>query len=285
MFQENSFLISISFTLLLAGIIIYYVNNRFKIIEGSINRQSNILSDFITNVRNDLGGNSLNVDNENKEFLMSGPPSKDATIEAKVSAERYLSEKIEVSDSDSDSDSVTDSDSDSDEDVPININNTLDNVKVIEVKKESNENDEDFSHLEEVDLNPKKIMESNDLNNLTSELKAVKLDNPTSDDVTKSNVEFKKMKVDDLRKLALSKNLSKSTEINKMKKVELVSLLETNKSNLNDNNTNQPINVIEQLNVVEEPLQVSEVSATQPVEPEKSAVSEQANELEVLIMN
>ena len=132
-------------------------------------------------------------------------------------------------------------------------------------------------------MNPKKIIESNDLNNLTSELKAVKLDSSTTDDVTTSNVEFKKMKVDDLRKLALSKNLSKSTEINKMKKVELVSLLETNKNNLN--NTNQPINVIEQLNVLEEPLQVSEVSATQPVEPENSPVSEQANELEVLIMN
>lgn len=282
MFQENSFLISISFTLLLAGIIIYYVNNRFKIIEGSVNRQSNILSDFITNVRNDLGGNSLNVDNETKEILISGPPSKDATIKAKISAERYLSEKIEVSDSDSDSDSVTDSESDSDEDVPININNVLDNVKVIEVKKETNDNHEDVSDLEEVDMNPKKIMESNDLNNLTSELKAVKLDNSTSDDVTKSNVDFKKMKVDDLRKLALSQNLSKSTEINKMKKVELVSLLETNKSNLNNNNTNEPTSVIEQLNVLEEP---SHVSATQPVEPENGVVSEQTNELEVLIMN
>ena len=280
MFQENSFLISISFTLLLAGIIIYYVNNRFKITEGSINRQSTILSDFITNVRNDLGG-GLNVNNEHKEFPMSGPPSKDATIEAKVSAERYLNEKIEVSDSESDSDS----DSDSDEDVPININNVLDNVKVIEVKKEKNDNEEDISHLEEVDLYRKKIMESTDLNNLTSELKAVKLNRSTTDDVTNSNVEYKKMKVDDLRKIALSNNLSKSTEINRMKKVELVSLLETNKSNLNDVNTNQPTNVIEQLNAVEQQVEQVEISATQPVEDEDSVVGSQKNELEVLIMD
>ena len=49
MFKENSFLLSIALTLLLAGVIIYYVNSRFKNIETSLQKQNTILSDFITN--------------------------------------------------------------------------------------------------------------------------------------------------------------------------------------------------------------------------------------------
>ena len=56
MFQEKGFLISISLTLLLVGLIIFYVTTKFKSIENSIAKQNNILSDFIINVRNEIGG-------------------------------------------------------------------------------------------------------------------------------------------------------------------------------------------------------------------------------------
>ena len=48
-----------------------------------------------------------------------------------------------------------------------------------------------------------------------------------------SNIPYKKMKVDDLKKIALENNLSTPNEINKLRKVELVSLIENNKEKIN----------------------------------------------------
>ena len=53
MFQEKGVLISIFLIFALAGLIIYYVTNKFRKIEGTISKQNDILSDFIINVRNE----------------------------------------------------------------------------------------------------------------------------------------------------------------------------------------------------------------------------------------
>ena len=289
MFQENGFLICITLTLLLAGVIMYYVNGRFRTIETSIKKQNTILSDFITNVRNDLGDNMGNTivsdDNTSNEILISGPPSKDATLEAKISAENYLNQKIEVSDNDSETDDDSDSETDSDSDIEsddnqINIvkEENVENVKVIDISNDTaNEETLTLPELKPIDVmnQPQKIIESSDLNNLSSDLKAVKLNDTISlDDISSSvtdivdqvvgekeqvdvdvnndvndnndvnvteesdtdllsNIPYKKMKVDDLKKIALDNNLSTPNEINKLRKVELVSLIENNKEKIN----------------------------------------------------
>ena len=281
MFKENSFLLSIALTLLLAGVIIYYVNSRFKNIENSLQKQNTILSDFITNVRNDLGGNVVTNNNTTKEIFLSGPPSQDATLEAKISAENYL-KKIDVSDNESDTDTDSDSDSDSDsesvDDTQININKeqNIDDVKVIDISKDTSDDETlVLPELEPIDTinKPRKIIESSDLSNLSSDLKAVKLEKSSSvDDVSDdvelildnivdnvvgqsvddsvaqstetlvnevtdtdllSNIPYKKMKVDDLKKIALDNNLSTPSEIHKLRKVELVSLIENNQDKIN----------------------------------------------------
>lgn len=282
MFKENSFLLSIALILLLAGVIVYYVNGRFKNIENTLQKQNTILSDFITNVRNDLGENTvINNDNTTKEIFLSGPPSQDATLEAKISAENYL-KKIDVSDneSDTDTDSESDSDSDSDsvDDTQININKdqNIEHVKVIDISKDISDDETlVLPELEQMDTinKPRKIIESSDLANLSSDLKAVKLEKSISvDDVSDdvelildnivdnvvgqsvddsvvqstetlvnevtdtdllSNIQYKKMKVDDLKKIALDNNLSTPAEIQKLRKVELVSLLENNQDKIN----------------------------------------------------
>lgn len=114
--QGNSLIISIAFTLLIGAIIVYYLNTRIVSVEKSITRQNTILGEFIANIRNEIAGPMVSV--------ASGPASKDATPEAKLSAETFLNnpqEKINVSDdsgesdSESESDSETESESDNDE--------------------------------------------------------------------------------------------------------------------------------------------------------------------------
>lgn len=279
MFKENNLLLSIALILLLASTIIYYVNGRFKNIENSLQKQNTILGDFITNVRNDLGSNVDTNNNTTKEIFLSGPASNDATMEAKISAENYLT-KIEVSDNESNSDSDSDSDSDSEsvDDTPININNekNIEDVKVIDISNDSSEDETlVLPELQPIDMinKPHKITESIDLVNLSSDLKAVKLEKSVSLDDVSGDIElvldgilndvvigdtvidnttpmdsvvnditdtdllsktpFKKMKVDDLKKIALDNNLSTPIEINKLRKVELVSLIENNEEKLN----------------------------------------------------
>lgn len=114
--QGNSLIISIAFTLLIGAIIVYYLNTRIVSVEKSLTRQNTILGEFIANIRNEIAGPMVSV--------ASGPASKDATHEAKLSAETFLNnpqEKINVSDdseesdSESESDSETESESDNDE--------------------------------------------------------------------------------------------------------------------------------------------------------------------------
>lgn len=106
--QGNSLIISIAFTLLIGAIIVYYLNTRIVSVEKSLTRQNTILGEFIANIRNEIAGPMVSV--------ASGPASKDATHEAKLSAETFLNnpqEKINVSDDSEESDSESESESES----------------------------------------------------------------------------------------------------------------------------------------------------------------------------
>ena len=151
MFQEKGFFISISLTLLLAGLIIFYVTNKFKALETSIAKQNDILSDFIINVRNEIGGGGAtapsggsspvivspteNSSNDTKEILLSGPISNDATLEAKIAAETYLSKKIEVSD-DEQTDEESEDESDESESESDSDDETVGETKQISIAAE-----------------------------------------------------------------------------------------------------------------------------------------------------
>ena len=281
MFQEKSVLISISLILLLAGLIMYYVTNKFRKIEGTIAKQNDILSDFIINVRNEIGGAPIggapiggapiggapiggsSSPNETKEILLSGPVSNDATIEAKLAAESYHASKIEVSDADTESDSESESDSDSDDESDIEtkqINLSPDNssdapplhdVKVIDVlSKPVNEDELNLSEVNPIDINSdtshiKAIKLSDVIGDMVGDVGLVEeidvsdvhkppVNHPaivSSNDVS-NDVPFKKRKVEDLRKIVLEHNLTVPTEANKMKKADLLSLIETNHDKL-----------------------------------------------------
>ena len=286
MFQEKGVLISISLIFLLAGLIIYYVTSKFRKIEGTIAKQNDILSDFIINVRNEIGGAPLGgapvggapvggapvggapvgdaQPNDTKEILLSGPASNDATIEAKLAAESYHASKIEVSDADDESDSDSESDTDSDEEsdvetrqINLSPDNSgvappLDDVKVIEVVSDPVKEDElNLAELSPIDItsdgsNIKAIklsdviggmvgdvglVEDIDVTDVTDVTDAKQPAVVSSNDVS-TDVPFKKRKVEDLRKIVLEHNLTVPAEANKMKKADLLTLIETNHDKL-----------------------------------------------------
>ena len=275
MFQEKGVLISISLIFLLAGLIIYYVTNKFRKTEGTIAKQNDILSDFIINVRNEIGGAPVGgapvggaQDNDTKEILLSGPASNDATIEAKLAAESYHASKIEVSDADDESDSESDTDSDDESDsesdtdsdeesdvdtrqINLSPDNSsiappLDDVKVIEVVSDPVKEDElNLAVLSHIDItsdgsNIKAIKLSDVISGMVGDVGLVEdmdvmdAKQPavvSSNDVS-TDVPFKKRKVEDLRKIVLDHNLTVPAEANKMKKADLLTLIETNHDKL-----------------------------------------------------
>jgi len=280
MFQEKGFLISISLTLLLAGLIIFYVTNKFKALETSITKQNDILSDFIINVRNEIGGASSttpsggspplivspaeNSSNDTKEILLSGPISNDATLEAKIAAETYLSKKIEVSDDeqtdgeseDESEDSESESDSDDEtvgeiKQISIAAEESFDannDVKVIDVGETKTIASEEMALPELTPLNIlndpsniKAINLSDVMGDMVSDVGLVDDDGaaesptpaetPSTNDVL-NELPFKKRKVEDLRKIAVDNNLTSQAEASKMRKPELVNLIEANQDNL-----------------------------------------------------
>lgn len=280
MFQEKGFFISISLTLLLAGLIIFYVTNKFKAVENSIAKQNDILSDFIINVRNEIGGAGAtapsgvspplivsptkNSSNDTKEILLSGPISNDATLEAKIAAETYLSKKIEVSDDEQtdeeseDESEESESESDSDDETvgeikqisitaeePIDADN---DVKVIDVGETKTIASEELAlpELTPLDIlndpsNIKAINLSDVMGDMVSDVGLVGDDGateiptpaetPSTNDVL-NELPFKKRKVEDLRKIAVDNNLTSQAEASKMRKPDLVNLIEANQDNL-----------------------------------------------------
>ena len=163
--QGNSLIISIALTLLVGAIIVYYLNTRMVTLEKSLARQNTILSEFITNIRNEIAGPSLSV-----TPVPSGPASNDATPEAKLSAEAFASkahDKINVSD-DSESESDSDYDSETDEDSMSEGDNDkqhdtkedtleVDDIKVIDLNSESEPKQEVVAETNDVEETTKTI--------------------------------------------------------------------------------------------------------------------------------
>ena len=73
--QGNGLIISITLTLLVGAMIVYYLNSKIVTLERTVARQNTVLTNFVSNIRNELAGPSLT--------FPSGPVSNDATEEAK----------------------------------------------------------------------------------------------------------------------------------------------------------------------------------------------------------
>ena len=180
--QGNSLIISIAFTLLIGAIIVYYLNTRIVSVEKSLTRQNTILGEFISNIRNEIAGPMVSV--------ASGPASKDATHEAKLSAETFLNnpqEKINVSDdseesdSESESDSETESESDNDEEENAPVSDDEGVVKIIDLNSQPKEADPfitditDLSREKETHIVLEEDIKTISLNHNTEDLESLQV--------------------------------------------------------------------------------------------------------------
>lgn len=240
--EGSGFIIAVGLTLLMAGVIIYYVNARIRDIQAAVEKQGNVLSQLITDVRSHVGGS----------MSLATPEAKAAAMEF-VSNQEGRSELIPVSDDDDDSEDTDDYDSSSDDEnastiAPISLNepnpasgveisvNELSGLRVIEADINSavvpegaklspdddsmsdgddssdGSDNEDFGET----LNPSTMTVSK-IDGETIEL------NQDSSDIGESTI--KGMRVNQLRDLAMHRKQVPESEAKSMKKPELLQLL------------------------------------------------------------
>ena len=240
--EGSGFIISLGITLLLFGLIMYYCVQRINSLEQSLVKQGEIIQTFIyklnnlelqnnsiphqsnletnTNTNNELVESKIDVsddeddeesdehDTDNEEHVEDNDNIKLLTIDSKNS--NFLEQSSDI-ESDSDSDSDSDNQSNSD---------------IEELKEDNIVPSSDISsleNLEDISLNKiEKIVVDDDINDNDKDKKVIEINN---DDLTE-NINYSKMKVNELRELAVKKNLVKSTDNTKYKKDELIQLIQ-----------------------------------------------------------
>lgn len=240
--EGSGFIISLGITLLLSGLIMYYCVQRINSLEQSLVKQGEIIQTFIYKLNNlELQNNSIphhsnletnfntdnqiieskidvsddegdddeeDVESDNEEHIEDNDNIKLLTIDSKNS--NFLEQSSDI-ESDSDSDSDSDNQSISD----------IEELKQ-DIIAQSSDNSS-LENLQDISLNKiEKIVLDDDINDNDKDKKVIEINN---DDLTE-NINYSKMKVNELRELAVKKNLVKSTDNTKYKKDELIQLLQ-----------------------------------------------------------
>lgn len=240
--EGSGFIISLGITLLLSGLIMYYCVQRINSLEQSLVKQGEIIQTFIYKLNNlELQNNSIphqsNLEtntNTNNELVeskidVSDDEDDEESDEHDTDNEKHVEDndniKLLTIDSknsnflEQSSDIESDSDSDSDSD-----NQSISDIE--ELKEDNIVPSSDISSLEnlqDISLNKiEKIVLDDDINDNDKDKKVIEINN---DDLTE-NINYSKIKVNELRELAVKKNLVKSTDNTKYKKDELIQLLQ-----------------------------------------------------------
>ena len=238
--EGSGFIIAVGLTLLMAGIIIYYVNARLKGVQAALDKQGSVLSQLITDVRGHIGGSSG----------MGSQIAKDTGM--KYSA-AYVEEdtRIAVSDdsaTESDTDSDTESDTDEENEVKIDDENNdlsikvndISGLRIVEVDDGAHEQisleDDNNDSLSDSDTESQSshdnIIETID-SNMVGTITISKLGEEHTPNIVElmeqaSKVDegdIKAMRVNQLRDLAVTQKQVPESEAKSMKKPELIQLL------------------------------------------------------------
>lgn len=231
-FIDTGFMITLGLLILVSGAIMLYCYRRLNLLENSIIEHGKILQNFIINYNNQILVN---------QQVSNNSPQKDVK---NTSDNTNFEDKIVVSDNES---NVSDSDSDS------NISDNEDESEESEREEySSNESENEENNKKEIlNLEPKELLEeTNDndndvfLNNLPIDLnqldlnldsKIIKLEalendtnetNENNDKTTNEKKNYSRMKVDELRTLVVTKNLTSNEDAQTMKKNDLLKLLQ-----------------------------------------------------------
>ena len=243
--EGSGFIIAVALTLLVSGAIMFYCLKGFSVLESAVTDQGKILQSFIQNNELQNGGLASNIaiDSAIQQSNTNELEIVDENIKSLDMENSLLhNEKIEVSDDESshdDSSEYDDDEDDDDDDVDEefeNKDNKLFMDKSIEIlddnkKIELIENDlieklnvEDLVISKLVEANVNDIIQSQVLIESNNELESVKIEElESSQNDNTQNLE--KLKVGELRTLAVEKNLlENTTAASKLKKEELLKL-------------------------------------------------------------
>ena len=248
--EGSGFIIAVGLTLLMAGVIIYYVNARLRGLQAAVEKQGSVLSQLINDMRSHVGGSKG----------LATPEAQVAAMEFTVNPEGGP-ELIPVSDDESEESDDYDSsseDNDNDEDpMPLSLGeskpvsgaelsvNELSGLRVIEADihativpdvanlspgDESTSDDDDSSVGSQIDtvvetLNPgtMEVISTLTVNKIDSNDPETTELNHDYSDLGESTI--KGMRVNQLRDLAMHRKQVPESEAKSMKKPELLQLL------------------------------------------------------------
>ena len=223
-FIDTGFIITLGLLLLVSGAVMLYCYRRLNVLENSIIEHGKILQNFIMNYNNQnqiimqsLNPNVGNMENEemNTNLETIDENNRNIQLDNRISVsddEEYTDSENSVEEEDSSEEYTDDSNSDDEE----QNNNGFNDIKKIVI------NDEDLEE-KTIKLESDLPLEVNDL-----KLDSKKLELDLSEEIKNNNEKknFSRMKVDDLRILAVTKNLTDNEKAQQMKKSDLVKLLQ-----------------------------------------------------------
>ena len=258
-FIDTGFIITLGLLLLVSGAIMLYCYRRLNILEDSVIQHGKILQNFIMNHNNQMmsynqvfGGQSnfnsgesnnlekISEENEVEENEVEENEVEENEVEEEVEVEEVeedvnnlkivnLEDKIVVSDDDSESDNDSEENEESDEsdndENEDNDSENEDNEDKMNEKKNATKAEDDFLNNIPIDLETLNMNVQSKLVNLNLDMDFdLGLDDDKSFAQEKRN--FSKMKVDELKSLVVTKNLMDNDNAQKMKKNDLVKLLQ-----------------------------------------------------------
>lgn len=227
--EGSGFVIALGLMLLLSGTIMFYCLRRFAVLENSVCEQGKILQNVLINLQN---SNICVSQGNNNDGLATNDT---------IRAARDLN-KIEVSDDDSDScysDYSSESYESSEENNnPVKVENLkkINDIKVIDMEEGKLEtfNITDISNSMALSQSSASSSDSQSVSDSDSEID-LEINNSLEDSTNILKIEenknegnIKKLKVADLRELVMKKGLMEIEEINKLKKDNLIKLLQSN---------------------------------------------------------
>lgn len=263
-FIDTGFIITLGILILVTGAVMLYCYRRLNLLENSVIEHGKILQNFIMNYNNNQINNQMNnigipnfsltqennQANEYNEIIETSNTYNEELNSGKIAVSDDDDED-EDEDEDENEDEDDDSDDDSDDDDDDNENGD-DNIKKLDITSfeiednglqiesidnKSNTLEDDFLNNLPINLDNLNIasisMESK-LINLGNDEERTDIDNDENNDNESVSIvgEFKKgfskMKVDDLRTLVVTKNLTDNDNSQKMKKNDLIKMLQSN---------------------------------------------------------
>lgn len=240
-FVETFFFVSLAITFVLIMMLVYHFKERLTIVE----KKTNTMFDIITNIVNELNSmrNHPVSDKKINEHIVSGTSNVPlSTLFSQIPTKIVVSENED--EEEEDDDETTDDEENDDEDdeetkikiINIDLQANNENNQFEELNESASSIDEDeelynnvtdfeaYSNMEYETPESNEVELSSSSSSTTSnEIKVEKSNKTTNEELTNS---YRKMDINALRNLVVEKGIP--VDIKKLKKIELIRLLDAN---------------------------------------------------------